>query len=220
MRDEQKIADLRKAAMGLPLTPGVYIMKNAAGEIIYIGKAKALKNRVSQYFAKTHHHAPKVEKMVENVDRFDYVLVDSEFEALILEASLIKQHKPKYNILLKDDKGYPFIRLDLKEQYPRFALANRIKDDGARYFGPFGGRSASFDIIRTVNKALLLPTCTRRFPRDIGKERPCLNYQMGLCAGYCRPEADPAAYRAAVEQAAMVLAGKSGELREIGRAHV
>ena len=109
MADEQKIATLRRAAMQLPLSPGVYIMKNASGEIIYIGKAKALKNRVSQYFAKTRRHAPKVEKMVESVDRFDYIIVDSEFEALILEASLIKQHKPKYNILLKDDKGYSYV---------------------------------------------------------------------------------------------------------------
>ena len=196
----------------LPLLPGVYIMHDARGEVIYVGKAKKLKNRVSSYFH--GDHLPKVAAMVEKVADFDVVVVRSEFEALILENSLIKRHMPHYNILLKDDKGYPFIRLDLREQYPRFTVVNRAKEDGARYFGPFGGRSATFDIIRTLQQALLLPTCTRRFPRDIGKERPCLNYQMGLCAGYCRPEADPEEYRAAAEQAAMVLSGKTAELTQ------
>ena len=202
--------ELLDKANQLPLLPGVYIMHDDRGEVIYVGKAKKLKNRVSSYFH--GEHLPKVAAMVEKVADFDVVVASSEFEALVLENSLIKRHMPHYNILLKDDKGYPFIRLDLREPYPRFTLANRIREDGARYFGPFGGRGASFDIIRTVDKALLLPTCNRRFPRDIGKERPCLNYQMGLCAGYCRPEADPAEYRAAVEQAAMVLSGKTAEL--------
>jgi excinuclease ABC subunit C len=203
--------ELLDKANQLPLLPGVYIMHDARGEVIYVGKAKKLKNRVSSYFH--GEHLPKVAAMVEKVADFDVVVVGSEFEALILENSLIKRHMPHYNILLKDDKGYPFIRMDMAEAYPRFTVVNRTKPDDARYFGPFGGRSATFDIIRTLSKALLLPTCSRRFPRDVGKERPCLNYQMGLCAGYCRPEADPAAYRAAIEQAAMVLAGKSGELR-------
>ena len=195
----------------LPLLPGVYIMHDERGEVIYVGKAKKLKNRVSSYFH--GEHLPKVAAMAEKVADFDVVVVNSEFEALILENSLIKRHRPYYNILLKDDKGYPFIRLDLREAYPRFSVVNRSKEDGARYFGPFGGRSATFDIIRTLQKALLLPTCARRFPRDVGKERPCLNYQMGLCAGYCRPEADPAGYRAGMEQAAMVLSGKTAELK-------
>ena len=203
--------ELLDKANKLPLLPGVYIMHDARGEVIYVGKAKKLKNRVSSYFH--GEHLPKVAAMADKVADFDVVVVGSEFEALVLENSLIKRHMPHYNILLKDDKGYPFIRLDLSEAYPRFTLVNRAKDDGARYFGPFGGRSASFDILRTLQKALLLPTCARRFPRDIGKERPCLNYQMGLCAGYCRPEADAADYRAAIEQAAMVLSGKTGELR-------
>ena len=141
------------------------------------------------------------------------VVARSEFEALVLENSLIKRHMPHYNILLKDDKGYPFIRLDMREDYPRFTVVNRTKDDGARYFGPFGGRGTTFDIIRTLHKAFQLPTCSRSFPRDVGRERPCLNYQMGQCAGYCRPEADPAEYRAGMEQAAMVLSGKTAELR-------
>ncbi len=195
----------------LPLLPGVYIMHDAHGEVIYVGKAKKLKNRVSSYFH--GEHPPKVAAMADKVADFDVVVVNSEFEALVLENSLIKRHMPHYNILLKDDKGYPFIRLDMKEAYPRFAVVNRTKTDGARYFGPFGGRGATFDIIRTVQKALLLPTCARRFPRDVGKDRPCLNYQMGQCAGYCRAEADPAEYRAGMEQAAMVLSGKTAELR-------
>ena len=194
----------------LPLLPGVYIMHDARGEVIYVGKAKKLKNRVSSYFH--GDHLPKVAAMVEKVADFDVVVVNSEFEALVLENSLIKRHMPHYNILLKDDKGYPFIRLDLREAYPRFTVVNRAKEDGARYFGPFGGRSATFDILRTLMQALLLPTCSRRFPRDVGKERPCLNYQMGLCAGYCRPEASETEYRAGIEQAAMVLSGKTAEL--------
>ena len=195
-----------------PLLPGVYIMHDARGEVIYVGKAKKLKNRVSSYFH--GEHPPKVAAMAEKVADFDVVVVDSEFEALVLENSLIKRHMPHYNILLKDDKGYPFIRFDPGEPYPRFSVVNRTKPDGARYFGPFGGRGATFDIIRTVQQALLLPTCSRRFPRDVGKERPCLNYQMGLCAGYCRAEADPAEYRAGMEQAVMVLSGKTAELRQ------
>ena len=204
--------ELLDKANKLPLLPGVYIMHDARGEVIYVGKAKKLKNRVSSYFH--GEHLPKVAAMVAKVADFDVVVVNSEFEALVLENSLIKRHMPHYNILLKDDKGYPFIRLDMNEAYPRFTVVNRSKEDGARYFGPFGGRGATFEIIRTLQKALLLPTCTRRFPRDIGKERPCLNYQMGLCAGYCRAEADPEEYRAAIGQAAMVLSGKTAELRQ------
>ena len=140
-------------------------MKDVRGEVIYVGKAKALKNRVTSYFR--GEHLPKVAAMVAKVDDFDVIVVKSEFEALVLENSLIKRHKPHYNILLKDDKGYPFIRLDVKSEYPRFTLANRMVKDGAKYFGPFGGRSLTKDIIDTVCKALKLPTCSRRFPRDI-----------------------------------------------------
>ena len=207
---DMKEALLEKANQ-LPLLPGVYLMHDAAGTIIYVGKAKKLKNRVSSYFH--GDHLPKVAAMVEKVADFEVVVVNSEFEALMLENALIKRHMPHYNILLKDDKGYPFVRLDPREEYPRFTVVNRPKDDGARYFGPFGGRGTTFDIINTLQKALLLPTCSRRFPRDVGKERPCLNYQMGLCAGYCRSEADPADYRRSIEQAALVLSGKTAELK-------
>jgi len=206
------IEELLKKANQLPLLPGVYIMHNAAGEIIYVGKAKKLKNRVSSYFH--GEHLPKVAAMVEKVADFEVVVVNSEFEALMLENSLIKRHMPHYNILLKDDKGYPFVRLDLRENYPKFSVVNKPKDDGAKYFGPFGGRGTTFDILDTLKKALKLPTCSRRFPGDIGRERPCLNYQMGLCSGFCRPETDAAEYQRAIHQAVMVLSGKTAELKK------
>ena len=151
-----KIDELRDKANRLPLLPGVYIMKDARGEVIYVGKAKALKNRVTSYFR--GEHLPKVAAMVSHVDNFDVIVVKTEFEALVLENSLIKRYKPRYNILLKDDKGYPFIRLDAKSEYPRFSLANHTAKDSAQYFGPFGGRSQTKDIIDTVCKALHLPT--------------------------------------------------------------
>ncbi|MBQ2633498.1 MAG: excinuclease ABC subunit UvrC [Oscillospiraceae bacterium] len=202
---------LLKKANQLPLLPGVYLMRDAAGEIIYVGKAKRLKNRVSSYFH--GEHLPKVAAMAEKVADFEVVVVNSEFEALVLENALIKRHQPHYNILLKDDKGYPFVRVDLREAYPRFSVVNRVKDDGARYFGPFGGRSATFDILTALRKALLLPTCSRRFPRDVGRERPCLQYHLGACAGWCRSEADPAAYKKSVDQAVLVLSGRTAELK-------
>ena len=206
------IDELREKANRLPLLPGVYLMRDAEGTVIYVGKAKKLKNRVSSYFH--GEHPPKVAAMVDHVADFEVVVVNSEFEALMLENSLIKRHMPHYNILLRDDKGYPFVRLDMREEYPRFSVVKAPKDDGAKYFGPFGGRGTTFDILATLQKALSLPTCSRRFPRDIGRERPCLNFQMGLCAGYCRPEADPAEYRRSMEQAAMVLSGRSAELKQ------
>lgn len=207
-----KLPELREKANRLPLLPGVYIMKDARGEVIYVGKAKALKNRVSSYFR--GEHLPKVAAMADKVDDFDVIVVSSEFEALVLENSLIKRHKPYYNILLKDDKGYPYIRLDTRSEYPTFSLANRYAKDGARYFGPFGGRSVTKDIIDTVSKALLLPTCSRKFPRDIGKQRPCLNYHMGACAGWCMAGHTAEEYRAAIEQAAMILSGKTKQLTD------
>lgn len=185
-------------------------MLDEHGEVIYVGKAKKLKNRVSSYFH--GEHLPKVAAMVEKVRDFNVIVAGSEFEALVLENSLIKQHKPHYNILLKDDKGYPFIRLDMREEYPKMTLANRLGKDGARYFGPFGGRGQTYDIISTVSKALLLPDCARRFPRDIGKERPCLNYHMGSCAGWCLRDSSAEDYRKRMMQAALILEGKSKEL--------
>jgi len=199
--------ELRAKANDLPLAPGVYLMMDKTGKVIYVGKAKKLKNRVSQYFQENNaSHNEKTRRMVSQVDRFDTIFVSSEFEALILENSLIKQHMPHYNILLKDDKGYPFVRLG-KGPYARFTMVNKPVDDGARYFGPFGGRSETRAAIDAVCAAFKLPTCSRRFPRDIGKERPCLNHHMGRCDGFCRGTPDEKEYTERIEQARQLLTG-------------
>ncbi len=201
------IEELREKANKLPLQPGVYIMHDAAGEVIYVGKAVKLKNRVSSYFHGAHN--AKTEAMIAKIADFDVIMVRSEFEALVLENSLIKRHAPHYNILLKDDKGYPWVRADLREDYPRFTIVSRPANDGARYFGPFGGRSAVKDAIDSVCKAFGLATCSRKFPRDIGKERPCLNYHMGACRGWCLRDATRAEYRDAFNQAVLTFEGKA-----------
>ena len=203
--------ELRQKANDLPLVPGVYLMMDKTGKVIYVGKAKKLKNRVSQYFQESASHTAKTRQMVSQVDHFDTIFVTSEFEALVLENSLIKRHSPKYNILLKDDKGYPFVRLS-REPYPRFTLANRYANDSARYFGPFGGRYETRQALDAVFAALRLPTCSRRFPRDIGAERPCLNFHMGRCDGFCRPEMTAEEYNRRIDQACQLLEGKSRQL--------
>ena len=203
--------ELREKANDLPLTPGVYLMMDKTGKVIYVGKAKKLKNRVSQYFQDSAAHTVKTRQMVSQVDRFDTIFVSSEFEALVLENSLIKRHSPKYNILLKDDKGYPFVRLS-RETYPRFTLVNKMAADSARYFGPFGGRQETRQALDAVCAALRLPTCRRQFPRDIGAERPCLNFHMGRCDGFCRPEMTAEEYNRRIEQAVLLLEGKSKQL--------
>ena len=153
--------ELKEKAHALPLKPGVYIMQDKHNVVIYVGKAKALKNRVSQYFADLASHTEKTRAMVSQIDHFDVIVADSEFEALVLESSLIKRHQPHYNILLKDDKGYPYIRLTVNEDYPRFSLANKAADDGARYFGPYGSRGSTQGIIDALRAALKLPSCNR-----------------------------------------------------------
>ena len=204
--------ELKEKAHALPLKPGVYIMQDKKNTVIYVGKAKALKNRVSQYFANLAAHTEKTRAMVSQIDHFDVIVADSEFEALVLENSLIKRHQPRYNILLKDDKGYPYIRLTVKEEYPKFSLANKVAEDGARYFGPYGSRGNTQNIIDALRIALKLPSCNRKFPRDIGKERPCLNYHMGQCDGYCRPDMDQSRYRETIDQAVRLLEGKFQEV--------
>ncbi len=203
---------LREKALALPLKPGVYIMRDKDGVVIYVGKAKLLKNRVSSYFHGAHN--AKTEAMIAKIADFSVIIADSEFEALVLENSLIKHHSPHYNILLKDDKGYPFIRLDGGSEYPRFTVASKRADDGAEYFGPFGGRGSTFSAIDAIQKTLKLPDCSRKFPRDIGKERPCLNYQMGQCDGYCLPGVPKEKYDEAIDKARLILKGKSRELIE------
>lgn len=204
--------ELRAKANDLPLKPGVYLMMDKSGRVIYVGKAKKLKNRVSQYFQENNaSHNEKTRRMVSQVDHFDTIFVSSEFEALILENSLIKQHMPHYNILLKDDKGYPFVRLG-REPYARFSMVNKPADDGARYFGPFGGRSETRAAIDAVCAAFRLPTCTRSFPRDIGRERPCLNHHMGRCDAFCRGIPDEIEYTKRIEQAVQLLSGHYKQL--------
>lgn len=203
--------ELRKKANELPLLPGVYLMMDKSGQVIYVGKAKKLKNRVSQYFQDSAAHSVKTRQMVSQVDHFDTIFVTSEFEALVLENSLIKRHMPRYNILLKDDKGYPLVRLS-RGRYPKFTLVNRPANDGAKYFGPFGGRYETRQAVDAVCQALRLPTCRRQFPRDIGAERPCLNFHMGRCDGFCRPEMPEAEYDRRMEQAAQLLEGRSKQL--------
>lgn len=203
--------ELRAKANDLPLLPGVYLMMDKTGKVIYVGKAKKLKNRVSQYFQDSAAHSVKTRQMVSQVDHFDTIFVTSEFEALVLENSLIKRHMPRYNILLKDDKGYPLVRLS-RGRYPKFTLVNRPANDGAKYFGPFGGRYETRQAVDAVCQALRLPTCRRQFPRDIGAERPCLNFHMGRCDGFCRPEMPEAEYDRRMEQAAQLLEGRSKQL--------
>ena len=203
---------LLEKANDLPLAPGVYLMMDASGKVIYVGKAKKLKNRVSQYFQLGTGHNEKTRRMVSQVDHFDTIFVSSEFEALILENSLIKQHMPRYNILLKDDKGYPFVRLGT-EHYPRFTMASKPADDNALYFGPFGGRNETRAAIDAICAAFRLPTCSRKFPRDIGKERPCLNHHMGRCDGFCRPDGPgQAEYQARIRQAVRIFSGHYRQL--------
>ena len=205
--------ELRQKANDLPPAPGVYLMMDKTGKVIYVGKAKKLKSRVTQYFQSGAAHNAKTRLMVSQVDRFDTIFVASEFEALVLENSLIKRHQPRYNILLKDDKGYPFVRLEQGVPYPRFSLSSRAADDGARYFGPFGGRHDTHNAIDAVCSALHLPTCSRRFPRDIGKDRPCLNYHIGKCDGFCRIDGpDRNEYQARIDQAARLFSGKYRQL--------
>ena len=205
-----ELNSLREKANHLPMLPGVYMMLDDHCEVIYVGKAKKLKNRVSSYFH--GEHLPKVSAMIEKVRDFNVIVAASEFEALVLENSLIKQHRPHYNILLKDDKGYPFIRLDLRVEYPVLSLTNHAGKDGARYFGPFGGRSQTREIMTAISHTLLLPDCSRKFPRDIGKDRPCLNYHMGTCAGWCLKDSDREDYQRRMQQAALILDGRSREL--------
>lgn len=199
--------ELREKAHSLPLEPGVYLMQDAAGTIIYVGKAKRLRNRVSQYFQDSVSHTPKTRMMVSRIDRFDVIVAASEFEALVLECSLIKRHMPKYNILLKDDKGYPFVRIDLREDYPTLSLSNKALDDGASYFGPFGSRYITQHLMDTLRLTFKLPGCSKKFPRDAGKARPCLNYQMGNCDGWCRLCKTQAEYYDVISQAVQVLRG-------------
>lgn len=209
-QQEQHKKELRARAMRLPLHPGVYIMHDKTGKIIYIGKAKALKNRVSQYFGSERNHDDKVRQMVAHVEYFEYILTDSEFEALVLECSLIKQHSPKYNILLKDDKGYSYIRVT-KGPWARISEAKQIVDDGAEYIGPFVSSWAVKESVDEALKIFRLPSCNRRFPQDIGKGRPCLNFYIKQCCAPCRGRVSEEEYAESVAEALDFLRGGSAQ---------
>ena len=205
-----KLAELRKKAMSLPLKPGVYIMKNKSGNIIYIGKAKKLKNRVSSYFGSDKQHTLKVKKMVEQVDNFDYIICDTELEALLLECSLIKQHSPKYNILLKDDKGYHYIKITSGD-WPMISEVKQKLNDKAEYLGPFNSGWILKQTVDEAQKIWGLPRCSKQFPRDIGKSRPCLNYHLGLCSAPCSGKIKQADYMESVRSAVEFIKGGSAE---------
>lgn len=199
--------ELKNKAHRLPLEPGVYIMRNDQHEVIYVGKAKRLKNRVSSYFVDSSSHSFKTRTMVSKICDFDVIVAASEFEALVLECSLIKRYAPRYNILLKDDKGYPFIRLATDKEYPSFSIVSKIANDGADYFGPFGSRSTTKTLLEAVISALKLPKCSKNFPKDFEKGRPCLNFHIHQCEGWCMGQPDNQKYMQVIEKAKLLLQG-------------
>ncbi|MCQ4922705.1 excinuclease ABC subunit UvrC [Tissierella carlieri] len=199
----------------LPDKPGVYIMKDKNDEIIYVGKAISLKKRVRQYFQSGKNNPPKVNAMVKNISEFEYIIVDNEIEALILEANLIKKHKPKYNILLRDDKQYPYIKVTVNEKYPRVMKTRHISKDGAKYFGPYPSVYAVNDAIEIIRNLYPLRTCNRNLDKDIGKTRPCLNFYIGRCLGPCQGNVDEKKYMDMVNEVLLFLNGKEDKLVDI-----
>lgn len=191
----------------LPGRPGVYIMHDEHDDIIYVGKAISLKNRVRQYFQSSRNKSAKILQMVERIRRFEYIVTDSELEALVLECNLIKEHRPKYNTMLKDDKTYPFIKVTLGEEYPRVLFSRTMKKDKSRYFGPYTSAGAVKDTIDLIKKLYKIRSCSKTFPRDIGKERPCLYYHIGQCNAPCQGSFTKEQYRESVAQAVDFLAG-------------
>ena len=195
----------------LPAKPGVYLMHDEKDEIIYVGKAVSLKNRVRQYFQSSRNKGAKIEQMVTHIARFEYIITDSELEALVLESNLIKEHRPKYNTMLKDDKSYPFIKVTVQEAYPRVLFARRMKKDKNRYFGPYTSAGAVKDVIELVRKLYGVRSCNRSLPRDFGKDRPCLYYHMKQCAGPCTGEVSQEEYK---EKISKVIRFLNGDFQE------
>ena len=210
---EKDRARLLEKANSLPLVPGVYLMRDKSGNVIYVGKSRKLKNRVSQYFQNSEKNG-KTARMVSSVFDFDYYLCTNEMEALSLENTLIKQYKPKYNILLKDAKSYPYIKITA-EEYPRLVFTRKRDADKGKYFGPYSGASIAYSLIDTLSKILRLPTCRRKFPQEIGKGRPCIYYEMGKCAGLCTGRVSAEEHRTAISYAAEILNGKSDSVRKM-----
>ena len=199
--------DIQEELKKLPQKPGVYLMHDAKDEIIYIGKAVRLRNRVRQYFRPSHNEGLKKEQMVRQIERFEYIITDSELEALILECNLIKEHRPKYNTMLRDDKSYPYIRVTLGEAFPRVLFSRQMKKDKSRYFGPYTSGGAVKDTIELIGKLYSLRTCSRSLPKDIGKERPCLNYHIHQCMAPCQGYISQEEYRQKIDQVMAFLNG-------------
>ena len=209
------MTDLEEKLKKLPDEPGVYIMKDIDGENIYVGKAISLRKRVRQYFQSGKNNPPKVNAMIRNIYDFEYIIVDNEVEALILEANLIKKHRPKYNILLRDDKQYPYIKVTVNEKYPRVLKTREVLKDGAKYFGPYPSVYAVNDAVDILREIYPLRTCNRNLEGNIGKSRPCLNYYIGKCYGPCQGDVDENKYMKMVEEVLLFLSGKKDELSEI-----
>lgn len=204
--------DIEEELKKLPRKPGVYIMHDEADAIIYVGKAISLRNRVRSYFRESTVKSPKIRKMVEKIARFEYIVTDSELEALVLENNLIKEHEPRYNTMLKDDKTYPYIKVTVGEDFPRVLFSRQMKKDKSRYFGPYTSAGAVKDTIDLLNKLYRLRTCNRRLPEDTGKDRPCLNYHIGQCMAPCQGYVDRETYRKQVDRALDFLNGHYDKL--------
>ena len=206
--------DIPEELKKLPGKPGVYIMHDETDMIIYVGKAISLKNRVRQYFQSSRNKGAKIEQMVTHIRRFEYIVTDSELEALVLECNLIKEHHPKYNTMLMDDKAYPFIKVTADEAYPRIMLARKMIKDKAKYFGPYTSAGAVKDTIELIRKLYHIRSCNRKLPRDTGKERPCLNYHIHQCDAPCQGYISQEAYQKSVQE---VLHFLNGNIKEIGK---
>ncbi len=206
------MSELREKVLALPKNSGVYLMKNNNNDIIYVGKAKVLRNRVSQYFLKNAGHSIKTKFMISQIADFEIIITDTEFEALVLENTLIKKYQPRYNVLLKDDKGYPYIKVTTDRQFPEFSIVGAPEKDASRYFGPYSGRGAAKHTIDTISETLRIKTCRRKFPQDIGKERPCLNFHLKKCIAPCRGSVTSEQYRQLIDDGISLLQGKDKTL--------
>lgn len=200
--------DIQEELKKLPDKPGIYLMKDESDTVIYVGKARVLKNRVRQYFQQSAAHTPKVAAMVPKIRSFEYIVTDTELESLILECNLIKELKPKFNILLKDDKNYPYIKVTMNEDYPRILMTRRVEKDGARYFGPYSNVFSVRETLKLLKRIFPIKTCKRVLPRDIGKSRPCLNYHIKQCIGPCTGNVNKETYRALMQDVCSFLDGK------------
>ena len=205
---ERPTFNIEEELKKLPASPGVYLMHDKHDEIIYVGKAISLKNRVRQYFQSSRNKTAKIEKMVSRIARFEYIITDSELEALVLECNLIKEHRPRYNTMLKDDKTYPYIKVTTDEPFPRVLFSRTMKKDKCRYFGPYTSAGAVKDTIDLIHKLWKLRTCSRNLPKDIGKERPCLNYHIKQCSGPCQGYISEVEYKKSVSEVIEFLDGK------------